>query len=831
MKKFNLSEWALSHRSFVLYLMVALAIIGAGSYGKLGQSEDPPFTFKVMVVRTEWPGASAHEVEQQVTEQIEKKLQETPRLDFLQSYSRPGESLIFIMIRDTTPPAEMPEIWYQVRKKVGDIRGLLPEGVRGPYFNDEFGDTFGNIYALVGDGYSYAQLKDYAEKVRLQLLAVPDVSKVELIGLQDEKVYVEISNNKLATLGLDPQGIADILRRQNALLPAGNFETATDRIFLRASGNFDSVEAIAETTFRANGRLFRLGDIARVYRGYADPPNPKMRFQSRDVVGVGVAMAKGGDIIELGHHLDAAVGRIQASLPVGLELATVSSQPRAVSRSVNEFVRSLTEAVIIVLVVSFFSLGLRTGLVVALSIPLVLAGTFLFMRLFDIGLHKISLGALILALGLLVDDAIIAVEMMAVKMEQGWDRIRAASFAFTSTAFPMLTGTLVTAAGFLPIATAASSTGEYTRSIFQVTVIALLISWVAAVIFIPYLGYKLLPNPATGAAHDEQAVYGKPFYRRFRQLVEACVRHRRLTLAITAGLFVLSIVGFGFVQQQFFPDSTRPELMVDMRLTEGASLAATGAEVKKLEAILAGDANVENVVAYVGTGSPRFYLPLDQQLPSNNFAQLVVLAKGLKEREAIREKLIRVFDQDFSTVRVIISRLENGPPVGFPVRFRVSGEDLPAIRAVAGEVAEVMRRNPHLSNVHFDWDEPSKVIRLDIDQAKARLLGLTSAEISTFLQTALKGLTVSHYRERDKQIEVLLRGAEPERMHLSLLQDLAITTPTGRSVPLAQIAKISYDFEPGVIWRRNRLPTITVRANVYGQVQAPHGDGAVAARA
>jgi multidrug efflux pump len=855
MNGFNLSKWALDHKVLVLFGMVSLAILGAMSYGRLGQSEDPPFTFKVMTIRTEWPGATAREVEEQVTDKLEKKLQETPWIDRVVSYSKPGESLILFSAKDSAPPSAIPEIWYQVRKKVADVRQNLPANVKGPYFNDEFGETYGNIYALTGDGFSYADLKRYGDRIRGSLLRVPDVAKVDFFGEQDEKVYVELSNTKLATLGIDVPTIVNALAQQNDMAPAGAFETPSDKIFLRASGDYDTVAAIRETSIRADGRVFRVGDIARVFRGYADPPQPKMRFAGREALGIGVSMAKGGDIIALGHHLDAEVARIRAGLPVGLELAEVTSQPRAVKNAVDEFVRSLTEAVIIVLAVSLLSLGLRTGIVVALSIPLVLAITFLAMNFFGIGLHKISLGALILALGLLVDDAIIAVEMMATKMEQGWDRVRAASFAYSSTAMPMLTGTLVTVAGFLPIATAASSTGEYTRSIFQVTAIALLVSWVAAVVFVPYLGYQLLPDlgarkdtlsrfdrmvvallervaPARAgayraralrphAAHVEDAIYHTRFYTGFRALVAWCVRHRAIVIAVTVGLFALSVFGFRFVQQQFFPASSRPELMVDLRLAQGASLTATEIEAKKFERILAREPGIENVVAYVGTGSPRFYLPLDQQLPNANFAQFVILTKGLKEREELRARLIQLFKDDFSGLRASITRLENGPPVGFPVQFRVSGEDIGAVKRYAGRIAEIMRANPHLSNVQFDWDEKSKVIRVDIDQDKARLLGLSSQDLSAFLNTSLNGLTVTYFRERDRNIEVLLRGAGEERARLSYLQDLAVPTRSGKAVPLAQVANIAYAFEDGVIWRRNRLPTVTVRANVYGDIQAP----------
>ncbi len=822
MNRFNLSEWALRHQALVRYFMLLLAVVGVMSYQRLSQSEDPPFTFKVMVVRTFWPGATAREVEQQVTERIEKKLQEVPYADVIRSYSRPGESQVFFIARDSTPPKDIPEVFYQARKKIGDIRATLPGGVQGPFFNDEFGDTFGNIYALTGEGYDYAALKHYADRVRNDLLRVRDVAKVELVGEQEERIFVEISSTRLATLGVDLPTILNALSAQNAVAAAGSFETGTDRIYLRPSGGFDSPEKVRELSIRAGARLIRLGDIAEIRRGYADPPQPRMRYMGRDALGIGVSMARNGDIIALGRALDAEVARIQETLPVGMELHRVADQPRAVSRSINEFVRALAEAVAIVLVVSFFSLGFRAGLVVALSIPLVLALTFFFMRLFDVGLHKISLGALILALGLLVDDAIIAVEMMAVKMEQGWERFRAASFAYQSTAMPMLTGTLVTAAGFLPIATAASSTGEYTRSIFQVAVIALLISWFAAVVVIPYLGFKLLPDyHARRGKHGEQDVYQRPFYRRFRAVVGWCVAWRWTVIVATLLAFAGSLAGFRFVQQQFFPASTRLELLVDLRLPEGASIWATAAQAEKLEAILAREEGIENFVVYVGSGSPRFYLPLDQQLPASNFAQFVVQTRSLADRERLRAHLIRLFEEDFPELRASVQRLENGPPVGFPVQFRVSGEDLPALRRLTHEVAEVMRGNPHVSNVQFDWDELTKVIRLDIDQAKARVLGISSEELAAALNTAVNGLRATVYRENDKLIDVLVRGTAAERLQLSFLRDLSIPTRSGRSVPLSQIAALDYSLEEGVVWRRNRLPTITVRANVYGDVQAP----------
>ncbi len=851
MKHFNLSEWALNHKALVRYFIVVFAIAGVIGYRKLGQSEDPPFTFKVMVVQTFWPGATAREVEEQVTDKIEKKLQEAPYVDVIRSYSKPGESLVFFVAKDSTPPSEVPQMFYQVRKKIGDIVNTLPSGVRGPFFNDEFGDTFGNVYALTGDGFSYAQLKEYADRIRNQLLRVPDVAKVDLLGVQDEKVYIEFSNTKLATLGVDPQIILDTLAKQNAMVPAGAFDTASDKIFLRTTGDFDTVESIRNVVIEANGKQFRIGDIANVFRGYSDPPQPKVRYEGQEALGIGVAMAKGGDIIALGENLTREVERLQSELPVGVDIHEVASQPTAVKRSVNEFVRSLAEAVTIVLLVSFFSLGLRTGLVVALSIPLVLALTFMFMDLFGIGLHKISLGALILALGLLVDDAIIAVEMMAIKMEQGWDRFRAASFAYKSTAMPMLSGTLVTCAGFLPIAIAASATGEYTRSIFQVSVIALLASWVAAVIVIPYFGYRLLPDfrgnakkPArivrwiterwpglahvswlgsarTVAKHDEHSVYHTPFYNRFRSIVEWCVEHRKTVIIATVTTFTLSMFGFRFVQQQFFPDSTRLELLVDLTLPQGSSFQATEAQVKKLERILAREEGIDNYVAYVGSGSPRFYLPLDQKLANSNFAQFVILTKSIPAREALRARLIKLFEDDFTELRANITRLENGPPVGYPVQFRVSGEDIPTVRHTAQQVADIVRANPHISNVQFDWDELSKVIKVDIDQEKARVLGVSSQDVANLLNTSLNGYSVTHYRERDKLIEVLLRGAAQERVQIGQLEDLAVPTRSGKAVPLAQIARIRYDFEDGIIWRRNRLPTITVQANIYGDIQGP----------
>ena len=819
---FNLSAWALRNRQIVLFLMILLAAIGAMSYTKLGQSEDPPFTFKAMVIRTLWPGATAEEVSRQVTERIEKKLMETGEYERIVSFSRPGESQVTFMARDSLHSKDIPELWYQIRKKVADIRHTLPPEIQGPFFNDEFGTTFGNIYALTGKGFDYAVLKDYADRIQIQLQRVKDVGKVELIGLQDEKVWIELSNLKLATLGVPLQAVQNALREQNAVSTAGFFETPSERLQLRVSGRFDSVEQIRQFPIRVGDRTFRIGDVAEVYRGFNDPPAPRMRFMGEEAIGLAVSMKDGGDILVLGKALESEFERLAHNLPAGMELRKVSDQPAAVKAGVGEFVQVLAEALVIVLLVSFFSLGLRTGLVVALAIPLVLAMSFAAMHYFGIGLHKISLGALVLALGLLVDDAIIAVEMMAIKMEQGYDRLKAASYAWSSTAFPMLTGTLITAAGFLPIATAASSTGEYTRSIFQVVTIALLASWLVAVVFVPYLGERLLPDLARlHAARHGQAPdpYATPFYQRVRRVVAWCVRRRKTVILLTLAAFIGSLLLFRFVPQQFFPASGRPELMVDLKLAEGASLANTAERVKQLEALLAQQDGIDNYVAYVGTGSPRFYLPLDQQLPAASFAQFVVLAKSMDDRERLRSWLIATVDQQFPELRARVTRLENGPPVGYPVQFRVTGEHIEKARALAREVAAKVRENPHVVNVHLDWEEPSKAVFLSIDQDRARALGVSTAHLASFLQSSLTGTTASQYREDNELIEILLRGTLQERSELGNLGSLALPTDNGQSVALSQVATLEYGFEEGIIWHRNRLPTVTVRADIYDKAQ------------
>ncbi|WP_313239455.1 efflux RND transporter permease subunit [Stutzerimonas kunmingensis] len=823
--RFNLSAWALQNRQIVVYLMLLLAIVGALSYSKLGQSEDPPFTFKAMVIQTQWSGATAEEVSRQVTERIEKKLMETGEYERIVSFSRPGESNVTFMARDSMRSKDIPDLWYQIRKKIGDIQHTFPPGVQGPFFNDEFGTTFGNIYALTGDGFDYAILKDYADRIQLQLQRVKNVGKVELIGLQDEKIWIELSNVKLATLGVPLEAVRQALEAQNAVTAAGFVETISDRVQLRVTGSFETVKEIRDFPIRVAGRTFRIGDVAEVHRGFNDPPAPRMRFMGEPALGLAVSMKSGGDILVLGEALEQEFARLQQELPAGMQLRKVSDQPAAVKTSVGEFVKVLIEALVIVLLVSFFSLGVRTGLVVALSIPLVLAMTFAAMSYLDIGLHKISLGALVLALGLMVDDAIIAVEMMAIKMEQGYDRLKAASFAWTSTAFPMLTGTLITAAGFLPIATANSSTGEYTRSIFQVVAISLIASWIAAVMFVPLIGEKLLPDLAKKSAHKHGASseghdpYATPFYQRVRRVVTFCVRRRKTVILLTLAIFVAAVVLFRLVPQQFFPASGRLELMVDLKLAEGASLKATEAEVARLEQLLKERAGIDNYVAYVGTGSPRFYLPLDQQLPATSFAQFVVLADSIESRESLRAWLIERMREDFPSLRGRVTRLENGPPVGYPVQFRVTGEHIDVVRGLARQVAARVSENPHVANVHLDWQEPSKMVRLNVDQDRARALGVTTAELSGFLRRTFTGSSVSQFREDNELIEILLRGTERERLELSMLPSLAIPTESGRSVPLSQVATLEYGFEEGVIWHRNRLPTVTVRADVYGEQQ------------
>jgi multidrug efflux pump len=818
-KRLNLSAWALEHPSMVLYLIIVIAVGGVLSFFSLGRAEDPDFTLKIMVVRTLWPGATAREVEQELTERLEKKLQETANLDILKSTSRAGESLIFIQLKDYTRSADVPESWRQVRRKLDDIKASLPTGVQGPFPNDEFGDVYVNIYALTGQGYDMGALRRAADRMARDLRAVPDVKKVDLLGVQDEKVYVEVAPGRLAALGLNPAAVADALARQNAIAAAGFLETDTDRVRLRVTGPLDTVERIRNLDLVVAGRHLRLADIAEVERGLADPPNPRMRVGGEDAIGIAVAMVRGGNVISLGDNLAREVGRHAADLPVGMEMHKVFDQPTIVQVSLKLFLQSLTEALVIVLAVSFLSLGLRTGMVVALSIPLVLAMTFLLMNVFGIDLHRISLGALIIALGLLVDDAIIAVEMMVVKIEQGYDKFKAATFAYTSTAFPMLTGTLITAAAFTPVGFARSAAGEYVGAIFSVTTIALLTSWLVAVVFTPYIGYKLLDVDKLrklGEAHHGD-IYDTPFYRRVRSLVTWCVRNRRKTLIVTAAAFVAGMLIFTtVVQKQFFPPSSRPELLVDLWLPHGASLKATASEVQRVEAMLKDDERVVNYSSYIGNGAPRFVLQLDQQLFNDNFGQLIIVTKAVEDREAVRERLLAAFDAPdggWSHLRARVQRLENGPPVGFPVVFRVSGDDLTTLRGVAEQVAAVMRRNPNVRDVHLDWNELAKTLRVEVDQDRARQLGVTSQDIAQALQAHEVGVTLTQFREADQMIDVVWRASANDRDKLDRLADLPVPA-NGKWVPLSQVARLVPALEDGVVWRRNRVPTIQVRADL-----------------
>jgi len=818
-KGVNLSEWALKHPQMIAFLLMLCTVAGVLAYGKLGQKEDPDFTIKTMVVQAWWPGSSSQQMADQVTDKIEKKLQEIAEIDYTATYVRPGETQIKVNLRDATPPKAVPDVWYQVRKKVGDIRHTLPQGVQGPFFNDEFGDTFGNLYALTGEGFSNRELREFADAARNEFLRVPDVNKVELVGKQDERIYVEASNAKLASLGIDPALIASTLAQTNAVAAAGTVQTSSEQVRLTVSGEFDSVEGIRNIGIHAGDRTFRLGDIADVRRGFLDPATVKMRFDGSEAVGLAVSMRKGGDVIRLGSQLDETVKRVQASLPVGVQIHAVSDQPRVVEESVHEFKKSLAEAVIIVLAVSFVSLGLRTGLVVALCIPLVLALTFLAMYMLGIDLQRISLGALIIALGLLVDDAIIAVEMMALKLEQGWDKFRAATYAYTATAFPMLTGTLITAAGFLPVGFAKSGTGEYVVSLFQVVGISLLLSWIVAVVFTPYIGFKLL-KADPHASHDEDAVYQRGFYVRFRHLVDFCLGHRLWVIGITLVAFAGGIALFKFVPQQFFPASDRPELMVDLWMPQASTFEASTREVQVLESKLKGDADVVAVTSYVGDGSPRFYLPLDVQTPNLNLGELMVMTRGGEARERVLAKVQRLFDADLPNVRGRVNRLENGPPVGYPVQFRVYGENNDKVRAIAAQVETIMRADPHVRHVNQDWGERTKRVRVDVDQDKARALGISSRQIKQALEASLSGTPITQYREEDQNIDVVARLVQPERTDLNNLKDAKVYLRDGKFVPVSQLARLGLDSEDSQLWRRNRVPTLTVRSDISG-AEAP----------
>ena len=826
--RFNVSRWALEHRPLTRYLLVVLLLLGFTAYFQLGQDEDPPFTFRAMAMRVFWPGATAQQVADQVTDKLERTLQEVPYADKIRSYSKPGEALIIFQVKDNSPPREMAQIWYTVRKKIGDMRATLPAGVIGPYFNDEFGDVYGSIYALSADGFGYKELKDQADAVRQRLLKVKDVSKVQIFGAQDEKVFIEIPQQRLAQLGLDFNQVLAQIGQQNAVESAGTINAPTDILQVRVAGQFNTLDELRSFPIRAGGASFRLGDIAEIRRAYVDPPQVKVRHQGREVIALGISMAKGGDIVSMGKALRTATDAIRADLPVGIELQQFQDQATVVSRSVSEFVQVLIEAVVVVLAVSFISLGLhfkprfrldwRPGLVVAITIPLVLAITFVVMYYWGVGLHKISLGSLIIALGLLVDDAIIAVEMMVRKLEEGYDKLRAATFAYEATAMPMLTGTLITAVGFLPIGMAKSTVGEYTFAIFAVTAAALLISWVVSVYFVPYIGTLVLQTKQHGAEEPHE-LFDTPFYARFRALVNWCVRHRWITIGLTVGTLVLGIVGMGKVQNQFFPDSSRLEILVDLWYPEGTSFAANEEVTRRVESRVMRLEGVDHVTTWVGSGAERFALVLDQIFPQSNVSQMIVIPRNLAARERLRHELPSLLAAEFPEARARSKLLPNGPPVPYPVQFRVIGPEPAQVRAYADEVKAIMRANPNMRGVNDNWNESVKVLHLEVDQDKARALGVSSQAIAQAARTFNSGTTIGQYREADKLIDIVLRQPPDQRDALTALANGYVPTASGRSIPISQIAKASFTWEPGVLWREGRDYAATVQGDIVEGLQ------------
>ena len=840
--RFNVSRWALQHPDLTRYLMIVLMLLGLAAYFQLGQDEDPPFTFRAMVVQAYWPGASAKDVAEQVTDKIERTLQEVPYSDKIRSYTKPGESLTILQLADNSPPHEVANSWYQARKKIGDMRSTLPQGVLGPFFNDEFGDVYGSIFALSADGFSDEELRVRAEDIRSQLLRVHDVAKVQLFGVQSQKVWVELSQKRAAEMGVDVNAVISQLNAQNAVQGSGVVDAGSQNVQVRVAGAFQSVDDVRALPIRVvnpgtgQATSIRLGDIADVRRGYSDPPDVKVRANGKQVIAIGVSMAKGGDIIALGQGLQKQLAEVRAQLPVGMALEQVQDQPQAVSRSVGEFVRVLIEAIVIVLGVSFVSLGLHfkpiridiwPGLVVAITIPLVLAITFVTMYYWGVGLHKISLGSLIIALGLLVDDAIIAVEMMVRKLEEGYSKERAATFAYEVTSMPMLTGTLITAAGFLPIGLAKSMTGEYTFAIFAVTSAALLISWFVSVYFVPYLGARLLHTrmkahePDGSLSTQPHETFDSPFYERFRRVVAWCIGHRWITIVSTVGIFVLGLVGMGLVQQQFFPDSSRPEIMVDLWLPEGATIKQSEDVARRFEARMLKETGVKSVTTWVGSGVPRFYLPLDQVFPQSNVSEAIVEPTDLKVRESLRKKLPALLAAEFPEIRTRVKLLPNGPPVPYPVQFRVVGPDADQVRHWADEAKAVLRDNPHMRGVNDNWNENVLAMRLAIDQAKARALGVTTQSIAQATQTQFSGSTIGQYREGDQLIDIVLRQPLAERDAVTDLASAYVATSSGGVIPLAQIAKPSLGWEPGVLWREGRDYAVTVQGDVTEGMQGP----------
>jgi multidrug efflux pump subunit AcrB len=811
---FNLSEWALRHRSFVWYLMVAIVLAGGLSYTRLGRQEDPSFTIKSMVVQATWPGATVEEMTNQVTDRIERKLQELASLDFTKSYTTSGQTTIFVNLKDDTPSREIPGIWVQVRNKVTDVKPDMPSNVQGPFFDDQFGDVFGNIYALTADGLSFRQLRDYAEQAREQIVKLPGAGKVELLGVQDEVVHLNFSTRHIAGLGVDQQAVLTSLQQQNAVAPSGIVQAGPETVSLRVSGQFTSVDSLRAVNIRVNDRFFRLTDVATITRDYVDPPQPLFRFNGQPAIGIAIGMKANSNLIEFGKRLQTHMKEVVSQLPIGVGVHLVSNQPADVDQAIGGFTRALAEAVVIVLVVSFLSLGLRAGLVVAIAIPLVLAATFVFMEYSGIILQRISLGALIIALGLLVDDAMISVEMMVARREAGDSLERAATFAYSSTAFPMLTGTLVTVAGFVPIGLNGSSAGEYTFTLFAVIAAALLISWVVAVLFTPLLGITMLPGTPKSEQTSPQRMRAW-----FQRLLLGALRWRWLTIGLTLVLFVLSCVGLGLVQKQFFPAADRPELLVDMTLLQSSSIAETKSEMDRLEKALAGDQDIVRWSSYVGRGAVRFYLPLDEQLANPFFGQVVIVTRDFDARQRVAARLQKLLREEFVGIDGFVHPLDLGPPVGRPIQYRLSGPDIQTVRGLALKFAEVMASNVHVGGIVYDWNEPSLVLRIDVDQNRARQLGVSSQDIATMLNNVVGGLAITQMYDSIYLINIVARADRAERVAIETFQGLQLAGRGGEPVPLPAIATVQYQIEQPIVWRRDRQPTITLQASVLGDQQ------------
>jgi multidrug efflux pump len=809
----NISEWALRHRSFVWFLVIIIVAAGVLSYRHLGRNEDPTFTIKTMVVQVNWPGASVGDTLAQVTDRVEKKLQETPGLDYTRSYTIPGQTTVFVTLKGSVQSRTVPDIWYQVRKKIGDIRQTLPQGIVGPFFNDEFGDTFGIIYAFTADGFTHRELRDHVDAVRTRLLDVPDVSKIETIGAQDEKIFVEFSVQQLAGLRLDRQALIQALQAQNAVTPAGMVQTSDEQIRVDVTGGFLSEDDLRRVNLVANGRIFRLADIATVRRGYADPPQPMFRVDGQAAIGLGISMRAGGDVLALGRNVEHAMAEIVGNLPLGIEAHLVAEQPRVVEHAVDDFMEALWEAIAIVLAVSFLSLGFRAGAVVACSIPLVLAAVFVGMEVAGIDLQRVSLGALIISLGLLVDDAMITVEMMVTQLEAGADKAKAATFAYTSTAFPMLTGTLVTIAGFVPIGFAKSSAGEYTFSLFAVVAMALAISWVVAVLFAPLIGVTFLRSGGGVAKRGPG-----PIMRRFRRLLVIAMRWKWLTIALALLLLASSIFGLRLVPRQFFPSSDRPELLVDLKLPTSSSIYATERTASRFDELLTGDPDIDHWTTYVGQGAIRFYLPLNVQLSNDFFAQAVIVTKSLAARERVRARLEEVMPGKFPGMVPRLSPLELGPPVGWPLQYRVSGPDAVQVRDIGYKVANIVATDARTEKINFDWIEPQRVLRVRVDQDQARLLGVSSQALAQALNVVVAGATVTQVRDGIYLIDVIMRASEQERVSPSVLRTLQIPLSNGGTVTLLQVATVEYTQDWPLIWRRDRNPTLTVQSDLTGTV-------------